>query len=112
GLRWGTALGPGAGSQTPTGALLVAATRCAANSTICARRHVTIEPLVRRIIRSSRLPSSLLISRSSTRAAIVSSRSIVDRDSLFDSSDRDPLREPANVAGQTTSRRRYGWMGR
>jgi hypothetical protein len=43
---------------------------CAESSTICARRHVTTDPEERRTIRSSRLPSSLVISRNSTLAAI------------------------------------------
>lgn len=33
---------------------------CADNNTICARRQVTTEPELRRTIRSSRLPSSLV----------------------------------------------------
>src|SRR3954454_7838214 len=43
---------------------------CADNSTICARRQVTTDPLERRTIRSSRCPSSLLSSRTRTRSAI------------------------------------------
>jgi hypothetical protein len=39
---------------------------CAESSTICARRHVTTDPDVRRTIRNSRLPSSLVISRNRT----------------------------------------------
>jgi hypothetical protein len=35
---------------------------CADSSTICARRQVTTEPEPRRTVRSSRLPSSLVIS--------------------------------------------------
>ncbi len=50
-----------------------------------------------------RLPSSLPISRSSTRAAIVPSRPLTGREWSFDDGDQDPLSEPANVAGQTTS---------
>src|SRR5215217_4896332 len=76
---------------------------CADSSTICARRQVTTEPEPRRTIRSSRLPSSLPISRSSTRAAIVPSRRVTGRESFFDGGTEDPLTEPANVAGQTTS---------
>jgi hypothetical protein len=38
------------------------------NNTICARRHGTTDPDVRRTIRSSRLPSSLVISRNATLA--------------------------------------------
>ena len=56
-----------------TSAILVGGIRCAANNTICARHHPTIEPLERRIIRTSRLFSSLVIYRSSTRPAIVPS---------------------------------------
>jgi hypothetical protein len=40
---------------------------CADSSTIWARRQVTTDPVDRRTIRSSRLPSSLLISRTRTR---------------------------------------------
>jgi hypothetical protein len=46
---------------------------CADSSTICARRQVTTDPLERRTMRSSRLPSSLLISRTCTRSATSSS---------------------------------------
>jgi len=91
-------------SLKTTAAIPVAGIRCAANNTICARRQVTTEPLLRRIIRSRRLPSSFVISRSSTRAAIVPSRPITGREPPFGSRDRDPLPKPANVAGQTTSR--------
>ena len=48
-------------------------------------------PTPRRTIRSSRLPSSLLISRSSTRAAIVPSRPITGRERDFDSNTRGPF---------------------
>jgi hypothetical protein len=41
----------------------------AESSTICARRHVTTEPVPRRRIRNSRLPSSLLIGLTWTRSA-------------------------------------------
>lgn len=67
-----------------------------------------MEPLLRRIIRSSRLPSSLLISRSCTRAAIVPSRPMTGREWSFDGGDQDPLSEPANVAGQTTRCPKWG----
>jgi hypothetical protein len=40
------------------------------SSTICARRHVTTDPELRRTMRSSRWPSSLLISRTRTLTAI------------------------------------------
>src|SRR5260221_1204081 len=42
----------------------------AERSTICARRQVTTEPELRRMIRSSRLPSSFEISRIRTRSAM------------------------------------------
>ncbi|WSK67007.1 hypothetical protein OG295_01600 [Streptomyces sp. NBC_01276] len=42
---------------------------CADNSTICARRQVTTEPVPLRMIRSRRLPSSSSISRTCTRSA-------------------------------------------
>ena len=51
--------------------------RCAESSTICARRQVTTDPESRRTIRSSRLPSSLVISRNCTLAAIDPSRSSI-----------------------------------
>src|SRR4051794_29952084 len=43
---------------------------CAESSTICARRQVTTDPELRRTIRSSRLPSSLLMARTCTRCTI------------------------------------------
>src|SRR4029453_9967421 len=43
---------------------------CADSSTIWARRHITTEPALRRIVRSSRFPSSSSISRMRTRSAI------------------------------------------
>jgi hypothetical protein len=43
---------------------------CADSSTICARRQVTTDPLPRRMIRSSRAPSSSSISRTRTRSAM------------------------------------------
>ena len=43
--------------------------RCANSSTIWARRQVTTDPELRRTIRSNRLPSSLVISRTCTRSA-------------------------------------------
>jgi len=94
------------GSLNTTSAIRPAGSCCAANNTICARRHVTTEPEPRRMTRSSRLPSSLLIARSSTRVAIVHSRPITGRESLFDSAREDPLSNPANVAGQTTRQKR------
>jgi hypothetical protein len=42
----------------------------AESSTICARRQVTTEPLERRTIRSSRVPSSSLIDRTCTHRTI------------------------------------------
>src|SRR4051794_62411 len=42
----------------------------AESSPICARRQVTTEPLDRRTIRRSRLPSSLLMDRTCTRCTI------------------------------------------
>jgi len=53
-----------------TSAIFGAGMPCADNSTTCARRHVTTDPDSRRTIRSSRFPSSLLISRTWTRSAI------------------------------------------
>jgi hypothetical protein len=43
---------------------------CAESSTICPRRQVTTDPVPRRTMRSSRLPSSLLIARTCTAWAI------------------------------------------
>jgi hypothetical protein len=43
---------------------------CADTSTICALRHVTTDPDVRRTIRKSRSPSSLVISRNRTLATM------------------------------------------
>lgn len=40
------------------------------SSTICARRQVTTDPESRRTVRNSRLPSSLVISRTRTHSAI------------------------------------------
>src|SRR4051794_9659594 len=39
---------------------------CAESSTICARRQVTTDPVPRRTMRNSRIPSSLLIGRTCT----------------------------------------------
>ena len=41
---------------------------CADSSTICARRQVTTDPLPRRMIRTSRCPSSSSISRTRSRS--------------------------------------------
>jgi hypothetical protein len=41
---------------------------CAESNTICARRHVTTEPELRRTIASRRLPSSFEISRTRNRS--------------------------------------------
>ena len=75
---------------------------CADNNTICARRQVTTEPLVRRTKRSSRLPSSLVIARNSTRPAILASRRSTRRKTTFAMTEKDPAPNPANVAGQST----------
>jgi hypothetical protein len=53
-----------------TSAILATGMPCADRSTICARRQVTTEPVPRRTIRSSRLPSSSLIGRTCTRCTI------------------------------------------
>jgi hypothetical protein len=53
----------------------------ALSNTICARRQVTTDPLPRRTIRGRRMPSSSLIGRMSTRAAI-SPPDDVNHDSL------------------------------
>jgi len=92
------------GSVKTTSLIAVGLIPCADSSTICARRQVTTEPELRRTIRSSRFPSSALISRSFTRAAMEASRSPTDRDSLFYDGGAGPPFNPANVAGRSTSR--------
>ncbi|WP_308083189.1 hypothetical protein [Streptomyces sp. NK15101] len=52
-----------------TSAIFATGMRCADSSTIWARRQVTTEPVLLRMIRSSRLPSSSSISRTRTRSA-------------------------------------------
>ena len=89
------------GSLNTTSAILAAGICCAASKTICARRQLTTEPLLRRMIRNSRLPSSFVIGRSSTRAAIVPSPPMTGREWSFDGEQQDPLTKPANVAGQS-----------
>jgi hypothetical protein len=49
-----------------TSAILATGIRWAESSTICARRQVTTDPVPRRTMRSSRLPSSMLIGRTCT----------------------------------------------
>src|SRR5271156_3226331 len=76
---------------------------CADKSTICALCHVTTDPDVRLTIRSSRLPSSLVISRNCTLAAIDPPRSSVDLDQGLRRQHHHPwLSNPANVAGSPT----------
>ena len=72
---------------------------CAASNTICARRHVTTDPDVRRTIRSSRLPSPFVISRSRTLATkSAPSRRVVSAPE-FDGHGREPCYvNTANVA--------------
>src|SRR4051812_14473726 len=77
---------------------------CAESNTICARRHVTTDPDARRTIRSSRLPSALVISRNCTLAA----KSAPSRRAIpaqgFDGQGHEPCYvNPANVAGASTS---------
>ena len=75
------------------------------SNTICARRQVTTEPLPRRTIRSSRLPSSGVSSRSTTLAAIFPSRSGTRSGKTPSAANAETLLwKPANVAGHTTSR--------
>ncbi|MFF5490324.1 hypothetical protein [Streptomyces virginiae] len=52
-----------------TSAIFATGMRWADSSTIWARRQVTTDPVPRRTIRSSRLPSSSSISRTCTRSA-------------------------------------------
>jgi hypothetical protein len=65
----------GTTSRTRSGLVKVTLARagtsmpCADSSTICARRQVTTDPELRGTIRSSRLPSSLVMSRTRTRSA-------------------------------------------
>jgi hypothetical protein len=54
-----------------TSAIRAAGMPWADSKIICARRQVTTDPLERRRIRSSRLPSALVISRTWTRSATV-----------------------------------------
>jgi hypothetical protein len=52
-----------------TWAIIATSMAWALSSTIWARRQVTTDPELRRTIRSSRLPSWLVISRTRTRSA-------------------------------------------
>jgi hypothetical protein len=63
------------GSVNTTSEILGGLMPWADSKTICARRQVTTEPVPRRTIRNSRLPSPGLSSRSPTLAAIFRSRS-------------------------------------
>src|SRR5271170_639113 len=77
---------------------------CAESSTICARRHVTTDPDVRCTIRSSRLPSSLVISRNCTLAAIAPpGRVAISTQGLRRQHHHPSLWKPANIAGEPTS---------
>ena len=49
-------------------AIAAASMPCADSSTICARRQVTTDPVPRRMIRTSRCPSSSSISRTRSRS--------------------------------------------
>src|SRR4051812_2386809 len=94
------------GSVNTTSLIRAGVIAWAASSTICARRHVTTDPDVRRTIRKSRLPSSLEISRSVTLAAksAPSRRVVLARG--FDAGGREPrYGNPANVGGRSTSAR-------
>jgi hypothetical protein len=53
-----------------TSAILATGMPWAESNTICARRQVTTDPVLRRTMRSSRSPSSLLISRTCTEWTI------------------------------------------
>src|SRR5271154_1881476 len=79
---------------------------CADSSTICARRHVPTDPDARRTIRSSRLPSSLVISRNCTLAAIAPpGRVAISTQGLRRQHHHPWLWKPANIAGEPTSSR-------
>jgi hypothetical protein len=94
------------GSVKTTSEILGGLMPWAESKTICARRQVTTEPVPRRTIRSSRLPSSGVISRSSTLAAIFPSRSRTDAGKRPSAANAETLLwKPANVAGHTTSTR-------
>src|SRR3954453_4446710 len=54
------------GLANVTSAILATGMPCAESSTICARRQVTTDPVPRRTMRNSRIPSSLLIGRTCT----------------------------------------------
>src|SRR3954466_9876933 len=58
------------GLVNDTSAILATGMPWADSSTICARRQVTTDPVPRRTMRSSRMPSSLLIGRTCTRWTI------------------------------------------
>ena len=67
------------------------------------RRKLSENLSAYRTMRSSRLPSSLLVLRSCTRTAMGTSRLRDDRDYPFCGRARGPSLNPANVAGHTTS---------
>src|SRR5271169_4261504 len=82
---------------------------CAESNTTCARRHVTTDPDARLTIRSSRLPSSLVISRNCTLAAIVPpGRVAISTQGLRRQHHHPSLSKPANVAGEPTSSTQVG----
>ncbi|MGW0807753.1 hypothetical protein [Nonomuraea sp. NPDC002799] len=68
-LRYGGSARPRSALVNVTSAIFATGMLCADNSTICARRQVTTDPVPLRMIRSSRLPSSSSISRTRTRSA-------------------------------------------
>jgi hypothetical protein len=86
----------------------------ALSSTICARRQVTTDPLDRRTMRSSRLPSWLLISRTRTRpATCLLPTTRCRRESPSGCRQAcDQLLQPdrANVAGRGTSGHGGQWL--
>jgi hypothetical protein len=86
-----------------TSAIRVASIPCADSKTIWARRQVTTEPLLRRMIRNSRLPSSLLIARTRTLAAMIAPRAVNGRHGDSRSITTLPAGNEANVAGHGTS---------
>ena len=86
--------------------------------TTCARRHVTTDHELRRTIRSSRLPSSLMISRTRTRSTAVlpgEDKELTNRDwRPTNLSSRIPpgvSPHEANVASRGTSPRHRGRKG-
>jgi hypothetical protein len=85
------------GSVKTTSEILVGLIPWAQSSTICARRQVTTEPVPLHTIRSSRLPSSLVIFRSSTLAAILASDRRLRSEGHFGEEAPEPVMETGKL---------------